>query len=167
MRVGAPVMPRAWGLPVVIAALAALAVAVMGSTITAAGPWYHALVQPRWAPPEAAFGIAWTAVYLCTALAAVTGWRAMPDRPGADWMIGLFALSGFLNIAWSLLLFRLHRPDWAQIDAVALWMAIAVWIFRVWPRSVAAGLLLLPYLCWVTLAGYLTMTIVRLNGPFG
>jgi tryptophan-rich sensory protein len=160
-------MHRAWALPIVIAALAALAVAVMGATITETGAWYHGLAQPRWAPPEAAYSVAWTAIYLSTALAAVTGWRAMPDRPGADWMIGLFALSGFLNIAWSLLFFHLHRPDWAEVEVVALWVSIAAWIYVVWPRSILAALLLLPYLGWVTFAGYLTMTIVRLNGPFG
>jgi benzodiazapine receptor len=158
---------RAWGLPIALAALAAGAVAVMGATITEPGPWYHALAKPRWAPPDAAYAVAWTAIYLCTAFAAVTGWRAMPDRSGADWMIGLFALNGFLNIAWSLLFFRLHRPDWAVVEAVAWWVAIAVWIYLVWPRSIGAGVLLLPYLGWVTFAGYLTMTIVRLNGPFG
>ena len=160
-------MHRTWGLPIVIAALATLAVAVMGATITEIGPWYHGLAQPRWAPPEATFGVAWTIIYLCTALAAVTGWRAMPDARGADWMVGLFALNGFLNIVWSLLFFRLHRPDWAAVEVIALWVSIAVWIYVVWRRSLVAGLLLLPYLAWVTFAGYLTMTIVRLNGPFG
>lgn len=160
-------MQRAWGFPIAIAALAALAVAVMGATITETSPWYHGLVQPRWAPPDAAYGVAWTAIYLCTALAALTAWRAMPDRPGADWVIGLFALSGFLNIVWSLLFFHLHRPDWAVVEAVGWWVAVALWIYLVWPRSLTAGVLLLPYLGWVTFAGYWTMTIVRLNGPFG
>lgn len=158
---------RSWALPIVIAGFAAFVVAVMGATITEIGPWYRGLAQPRWAPPEAAFGAAWTGIYLFTAMAAVTGWRAAPDRSGAEWMIGLFALSGFLNIVWSILLFRLHRPDWAAVEIVALWVSIAIWIYVVWPRSIAAGLLLLPYLAWVTFAGYLTMTIVRLNGPFG
>lgn len=167
MKLGAPVLHRAWGLPILIAALAASAVAVMGATITEIDPWYHGLVQPRWAPPEAAYSVAWTAIYLCAALALVTGWRAMPDRRGAEWMIGLFALNGFLNIAWSLLVFRLHRPDWAAVEVVAWWVSTAVWIYIVWPRSITAGLLLLPYIGWVTFAGYLDMTIVRLNGPFG
>lgn len=158
---------RSWGLPIVIAGLMAAIVAVMGSTITEIGPWYRSLLQPRWAPPEAAYGVAWTAIYVFTAMAAVTGWRAMPDQSRADWMIGLFALNGFLNILWSFLFFRLHRPDWAAVEVVGLWMSIAIWIYLVWPRSMSAGLLLLPYLGWVTFAGYLTMTIVRLNGPFG
>lgn len=160
-------MHRAWGLPILAAAVAAFAIAVMGSTITDTGPWYHGLVKPRWAPPEALYSVAWTVIYLFTALAAITGWRAMPDRQGADLVVGLFALNGFLNILWSLLFFRLHRPDWAVVEVVALAVSIIVWIYVVWPRSMTAGLLLLPYLGWVTFAGYLNLMIVKLNGPFG
>lgn len=167
MRRTPSVVHPAWGLPIAVAACAALLVAVMGGTITEIGPWYHGLVQPSWAPPEAAYGVVWTTIYLITTCAAVTGWRAIPDRHGAEWMIGLFALTGFLNIVWSVLLFRLHRPDWAAVEAVAWWVAIVVWIYTLWPRSLAAALLLLPYLGVVTFAGYLTMTIARLNGPFG
>ena len=54
-------------------------VAVMGATITEIGPWYHGLIQPRWAPPEAAYGVAWTAIYAFTALAG--GHRLARDRP--------------------------------------------------------------------------------------
>lgn len=159
-------MGRAWALPVLVAALAAGMTAIMGATIAELGPWYHALRQPGWAPPDQAYAVGWTAIYMLTALAAVTGWRAMPQGPPSDWLVGLFALNGFLNIVWSLLFFRLHRPDWAVVEVLALWCSIAALIYTLWPRSIAAALLLVPYLGWVTFAGYLDMTIVRLNGPF-
>lgn len=160
-------MGRTWLLPTAIAGLAALAVAIMGATITDIGPWYHQLAQPRWAPPEAAYSVAWTIIYALTALAAVTAWLAIDRRAEQEWLIGLFALNGFLNIAWSLLFFRLHRPDWALFEVLALWLSVLALILFVWRRSMMAAVLLVPYLLWVTLAGYLTMTIVRLNGPFG
>lgn len=163
-------MSRSWAFPILVAAIVAAMVAVMGATITEPGTepgsWYHHLVQPRWAPPDAAYGIAWTAIYALTALAAVTGWRAMPGTREGDWLIGLFALSGFLNILWSLLFFRLHRPDWSVIEAIGLWLSVGALILVTWRRSIPGAMLLLPYLGWVTFAGYLNMTIVRLNGPF-
>lgn len=160
-------MSRAWLFPIVIAAAAALAVAVLGATITDIGPWYHGLVQPRWAPPDAAYGVAWTAIYALTALAGVTGWRAMPTAGESDWLIGLFALNGFLNILWSLLFFRAHRPDWAGIEVFALWLSVAALVLFIGRRSLAGAALLLPYLAWVSFAGFLNFTIIRLNGPFG
>jgi benzodiazapine receptor len=149
-----------------IAGSMALIVAVLGATITDIGPWYHHLVQPRWAPPDAAYGVAWTAIYAFTALAGVTGWLAMPHWRDREWLIGLFALNGFLNILWSLLFFRFHRPDWAVIEVLALWLSIAALIVVTWRWSMTGAMLLLPYLLWVTFAGYLNMTIVHLNGSF-
>ncbi|MHA6720404.1 TspO/MBR family protein [Sphingomonas sp. RS6] len=159
-------MSRAWPLPVLIAALAATIVAVLGASITDTGPWYRSLIQPSWAPPDMAFGIAWTAIFTCTALAGVTGWLSMPDWREREWLIGLFALNGALNLLWSLLFFRLHRPDWALFELLGLWLSIAALIVFVWRRSMTGAVLLLPYLLWVTFAGYLNMYIVKLNGPF-
>lgn len=159
-------MSRAWLLPIVIALIAAAAVAALGATMTEIGPWYHSLVQPRWAPPDAAYGVAWTAIYAFTALAGVTGWLAAENAREREWLLGMFALNGFLNILWSLLFFRLHRPDWAELEAIALWLSVFALMVLIWRRSMAGAMLLLPYLLWVTFAGYLDMTIVRLNGPF-
>jgi len=159
-------MSRAWLFPVVIAFLAASIIAVLGATITEIGPWYHDLVQPRWAPPDAAYGVAWTAIYALSALAGVTGWLAAANWREREWLLGMFALNGFLNILWSLLFFRLHRPDWAMVESIALWLSVAALIVLIWRRSMGGALLLVPYLLWVTFAGYLNMTIVHLNGPF-
>ncbi|WP_341850201.1 TspO/MBR family protein [Sphingomonas natans] len=159
-------MSRSWAFPIVIASFGAAIVALLGATITDIGLWYHSLIQPRWAPADVAYGIAWTAIYACTALAGVTAWLATSHWVERERLLGLFALSGFLNILWSLLFFRLHRPDWAVIEVLGLWLSIAGLIIIVWPRSMLAAVLLLPYLLWVTFAGYLNMTIVQLNGPF-
>ena len=159
-------MSRSWILPILLAAVAAVLIAVMGATITELGPWYRSLHQPAWSPPDAAYGIAWTGIYALTAIAAVIGWRAMPTTREGDWLIGLYALNGFLNILWSLLFFRFHRPDWAVIEVVALWLSVGALILASWRRSITAAVLLVPYICWVTFAGYLNLVVVRLNGPF-
>jgi len=159
-------MSRAWLFPIVIAGIIAAIVAVMGATITDLGPWYHGLAQPRWAPADAVYGMAWTAIYAFTALAGVSAWLAMPHSNEREWLLGLFALNGFLNIVWSLLFFRFHRPDWAVIEVLGLWLSIAALMVTIWRRSMTGAVLLLPYLLWVTFAGYLNMIVVRLNGPF-
>jgi benzodiazapine receptor len=159
-------MSRAWLFPVLIAGIIATIVAVMGATITDIGPWYHSLVQPRWAPADAVYGVAWTAIYAFTALAGVTAWLAMPNSNEREWLLGLFALNGFLNIMWSLLFFKFHRPDWSVIEALGLWVSVAALIVTIWRRSMTGAVLLVPYLLWVTFAAYLNMIVVRLNGPF-
>lgn len=160
-------MSRPWPLPALLAAAVALAIALLGATITQIGPWYEGLAQPDWAPPRPAYGIAWTLIFACAAAAAVSAWAATPDRRAAELVIGLFALNGFLNILWSLIFFRLQRPDWALAEVVLLWLSVASLVAVCGRYSRAAALLLLPYLAWVGIAGLLNWEVVRLNGPFG
>lgn len=159
-------MSRAWLFPILVAALATAFVAILGATITVTGPWYDSLIQPRWAPPDATYGIAWTIIYSINVVALVTGWHAMRDRAEAEAFIALWAANGFLNILWSLLFFRLQRPDWALVEVIILWLSVGSLIVYSWRRSMTAAVMLVPYLLWVTFAGYLNMMIVRLNPPF-
>ena len=156
-----------WVFPGLMAAVLAAIIALLGATITTTGPWYHGLARPPWAPDDAAWPVAWTAIFALNALGAVTGWLATPTSREREWLLGVWALTGFLTIMWSLLFFRFHRPDWALIEVLGLWVSVAALIVITWRRSMTGAVLLIPYLLWVTFAGYLTMTIVNLNGSFG
>ncbi|RIV85601.1 TspO/MBR family protein [Aurantiacibacter zhengii] len=160
-------MSRSWVMPVIVAALAALGIATQGATITDLGPWYQGLEKPSWTPPGPVFPIAWTVIFALAAWAAVTAWRRAPNARQADWLIGMFALNGFLNILWSLLFFRMQRPDWAFAEVLLLWLSILALVVQCWRQSRLSGVLLLPYLAWVTAAAVLNWSVVELNGPFG
>jgi benzodiazapine receptor len=156
---------RAWK-PVLLAALAALVVAVLGGLMTDIGPWYRELVKPPWQPPDMLFGPVWTLIYALAALAGVRAWEAAPSRAAREWMLALFALNGFLNVLWSLLFFRLRRPDWALWEVGPLWLSVLALVIVLSRWSPRAGWLLSPYLAWVAFAAVLNLAIVRLNGPF-
>jgi len=153
--------------PIAVAAAAAMFVAVLGSTVTDLGPWYESLRKPDWQPPGPAFGIIWTVIYALTAAAAVITWRRAPKGAEREWLIGLFALNGFLNVLWSLLFFRLQRPDWSLIEVGLLWLSVVALIIFTARHTRLAGVLLTPYLIWVSLASVLNFDVVRLNEPFG
>lgn len=159
-------MRRRWK-PILIAAGAALSVAVLGGLMTDIGPWYLQLKQPPWKPPDAAFGPIWTTIFALAAAAGVIGWRRAPSRHDAEWMIGLFAANGFLNVFWSLLYFRLHRPDWALYEVPFLWLSVLALIVVLQRYAKPSAWLLAPYLVWVSIAAVLNWTTVQLNGPFG
>ncbi|MBH5321979.1 TspO/MBR family protein [Aurantiacibacter sediminis] len=160
-------MSRSWILPVTLAGLAALVVAAIGGTITDLGPWYQGLEKPDWTPPRLAFPIAWTTVFALTVISFVTAWRNAPSTKASDTLIGLFAANAFLNILWSLLFFRVQRPDWAFYELIVLWVSILAMMIYCWRLSRMASVLLLPYIAWVSAAGLLNWQIVQLNGPFG
>jgi tryptophan-rich sensory protein len=151
--------------PILAAAVAATLVAALGSTMTELGPWYRSLAKPHWQPPDWLFGPAWTLIFALAALSAAFAWRDAPrDR---HWTVALFAVNAALNVAWSALFFRFHRPDLALAEVALLWLSILVLVVYLWRRSRPAGVLLLPYLAWVSFASLLNYEIVRLNGPFG
>lgn len=151
---------------VLVAALAAISVAVVGGTLTDTGPWYKALEKPYWTPPDLAFGAIWTVIFALAAISGATAWRATDQLSKREWVLGLFALNGFLNVLWSLLFFRLERPDLALLEVVPFWLSIGVLMGVLWPTSRTASLLLAPYLAWVSLASLLNYEIVHWNAPF-
>ncbi len=159
-------MARCTLTPVAVGIGAALLVAGVGSTMTDLGPWYRALRQPAWSPPDWAFPVGWTTVYAFTVAAGVTAWRAAHRGGERTRLVTLFAFNAFLNMLWSLIFFRLHRPDWALGEVAVFWLSIVLLIVVAARRSAAARLLLVPYLAWVSFASALNAAVVVLNPPF-
>ena len=123
--------------------------------------WYATLAKPTWNPPNWIFGPVWTALYISMAVAAWLVWR----KGGLwQWPLALFAVQLALNAAWSWLFFGFHMPGAAFVEIVALLAAIVATTIAFWPKSMAAGILMLPYLGWVAFASVLNFTIWRLNG---
>lgn len=160
-------MSKTWILPAILAAVAAAIVAILGATITDLGPWYQSLEKPGWHPPDALFPIGWTLIYAFNTYAVVAAWRAAPTPKVSDTIIGLFALNAFLNITWSMIFFRIQRPDWAFVEVLLLWLSILALVVYCGRYSKTSALAFLPYLIWVTFAGALNWAVVDLNGPFG
>ena len=163
----ARVSPMHWR-AMLTAAFAACVVAGLGAFVTDLGPWYYHLAEPPWKPPDWLFGPAWTFIFAMAALSGYLCWSRGPRySPNTARVLALFTLNAILNIAWSVLFFRLHRLDWALVEVALLWLSIAALMVLVARSSTLASWLLLPYLAWVSFAGMLNLALVRLNGPTG
>jgi translocator protein len=137
-----------------------------GAAITDLGPWYKALTLPHWQPPGPVFGIIWTTIYVLASIAAVLGWRTVNTKDVAIKFLGVFGVNCVLNLMWSFLFFRMHRPDWALYQVGFFWLSILALILYVGSRTKVGGALLVPYIVWVTIAVFLNYEVVVLNGPF-
>lgn len=153
--------------PTIVAAVAALAVAIVGGLATRIGPWYESLEKPWFNPPNWVFGPVWTIIYALAVASAARGWVACRTSRERAWLLSLFFINGVLNVVWSLLFFTVQRPDWALAEVTTLWLSVLSLIIFQGKRDKWAGRLLWPYLFWVSFAGFLNMRIVALNGPFG
>lgn len=158
--------PGARWRPVAAAALSATALGALGALTTELGTWYYGLHKPSWQPPDWLFGPAWTLIFALAALAGVIYWRREPKREQRLQILAAFALNAFLNTLWSLMFFRLERPDLALDEVGFLWLSILLLIVLLKRRSSTAAWLLVPYLVWVTFASALNWKIVQLNAPF-
>lgn len=142
------------------------AVSVIGQNLTDLGPWYQALKQPPWKPPDWSFGVIWTSVFVLIVVGGVLAWRKTLHPAQRVQIVALLAINSMLHMLWSLLFFTVKRPDWAMIELIFLWLSIAALILTFWKISRLAAILLLPYIGWVTIAGFLNYANVQLNGPF-
>lgn len=124
--------------------------------------WYAALHKPSWNPPAWLFGPAWTLLYITMAVAAWLVWREGGWKAQGR-TLGLFLLQWLLNALWTPLFFGLHRPGLAFAEIILLWLAIAATLVSFWRVRQVAGVLLVPYLAWVSFAAALNFTIWRLN----
>ena len=140
------------------------AAAGIGGAITTPkiATWYATLAKPTWNPPNWIFGPVWSALYFCMAVAAWFVWR-QEGFTGAKFPLALFGTQLVLNVLWSCIFFGLEMPGLAFVEVLLLWTAIAATMVTFWQRSSVAGILLLPYLAWVSFASVLNLVIWRMN----
>lgn len=124
--------------------------------------FYAQLVQPTWAPPAGVFGPVWTTLFAMMSIAAWLVWRSGGVRKNrVAIMIFLTQLS--FNALWSWIFFAWHLGALALIEVIALWILILATIVSFWRVSPLAGILLVPYLLWVSFATALTYSLWQLN----
>ena len=143
--------------------LAAFAAAAVGGLASASAPeFYRELVRPAWSPPGWLFGPVWSVLYVLMGIAAWLVWRAR-GFAGAAVGLGLFLVQLAFNGLWTWLFFVWHLGGLAFVEILLLWVLIAATVVFFWRVSKLAGLLLIPYLAWVSFASALTLATWRLN----
>lgn len=147
-------------------AFAGFAAATMAAASTGAifkpGDWYEALAKPSWTPPNWAFPVVWTTLYLMITVAAWLVWRAS-GFAGAGLALALWLIQLALNAGWSWVFFGLRRMRAALWEAAALWLSVAATLLAFAQHSALAAILFAPYLLWVSVAVALNREMMRLN----
>ena len=82
---------------------------------------------------------------------------------GVKTAVSVFGIQLALNIIWSLLFFGLRNPFLAFIEIILLWLAILATIMLFYKISKKAGILLIPYLLWVSFAALLNYSVWVIN----
>ncbi|MEM8592685.1 MAG: TspO/MBR family protein, partial [Pseudomonadota bacterium] len=122
--------------------------------------WYfEELRKPNWTPPPWLFPLAWSALYIASAVAAAR----VAGKEGAALASAFWALQIALNTLWSPVFFGLKRLGAAMVALSALWVAVVATAVSFALIDGVAGLLMAPYIVWVSYAGALNFWIWRNN----
>lgn len=125
--------------------------------------WYPTLVKPIFNPPNWIFAPVWTLLYIMMGIAAGLVWTSNTDGKTVQKALGLFAIQFGLNALWSYLFFGLHNPLLALIEIIVLLLLIFDTYTEFKKIDKVAGMLLLPYLAWVSFATILNASLWWLN----
>ena len=125
--------------------------------------WYASLAKPSWAPPNWLFGPVWTILYILIGIALFLVWKEGISRKDVKLAISVFVVQLVLNVLWSVIFFGYNSLLGGLIVIIILWIAILANIIFFYRVSKSAGLLLVPYIVWVTIASYLNYSVYLLN----
>ena len=121
--------------------------------------WYPLLNKPALTPPNGAFPIAWSIIYICMGLSL----GRLIER-GADKTLSvLWGIQLVVNFLWSLLFFAFRNPFLGLIDILLLDILVWIYISRAYRKEKAAALLFVPYFLWLLLATYLNGYVYLYN----
>jgi benzodiazapine receptor len=132
-------------------------------TSSAIPTWYATLERPLLSPPNWIFGPVWTTLYFLMGVAAFLVWKKGFERKDVKVALGVFGVQLALNCAWSIIFFGLQNPAAAFVEIIFLWLTILATIVLFSKISRPAVWFLVPYILWVSFAGYLNYLIWILN----
>lgn len=147
--------------PLLISIAIPLAVGGLSALITKSGMEAFAQVaKPPLTPPDWLFPIAWGILYVLMGIASYLIYKSGQDGLLA---LSLYGIQLVFNFLWSVFFFNMQWYLFSFAWLIALWVLILLTMKEFFKLSKTAGYLLLPYLLWVSFAGYLNFGVYLLN----
>lgn len=124
---------------------------------------YGQLQKPFLSPPAILFPIVWTILYLLMGIGAALIYTKPEKKNYRTVGITLHIIQLTLNFFWSIIFFNLQEYTFAFIWLVILWLVVFSMLANYKKISNTAYLLNIPYIVWLTFAGYLNLAVSILN----
>lgn len=124
---------------------------------------YGDLNKPMFAPPTMLFPIAWTILYLLMGIGAAIIYSKEDYNENRSTGLTLHMTQLILNFFWSIIFFNMGKYYFAFVWLVILWLVVFSMISNYKKISKTAYLLNVPYIVWLTFAGYLNLATAILN----
>ena len=151
--------------PYVISILIPLAVGGLSAWLIRDGmAQYIDMEKPPLSPPAMLFPIVWTILFILMGIgSALVYVNRDKNKETAEGALRIYGIQLAVNFFWSIIFFNMQAYLFAFIWLVLLWVLILIMILEFRKISPVAAWLQLPYLLWVTFAGYLTFAVWLMN----
>ena len=125
---------------------------------------YEQINKSALAPPMILFPIVWGILFVLMGISsAIVYEKRETDKEASQEALKVYALQLAVNFFWTIIFFNMQAYLFAFIWLIVLWVLIILMIIKFKKISPTAAYLQIPYLLWVTFAGYLTLMIYLLN----
>lgn len=121
---------------------------------------YSALLQPPM-PPEWLFPIVGGILYILMGVSAYLVYECDTEEKYIG--LAVYVLQLIFNFLWLIIFFNIRNLLFAFVWLVFLWVLVLAMTISFYKVNKTAGLLQIPYLLWVTFAGYLNIALYILN----
>lgn len=122
---------------------------------------YEAIRKSALTPPSFVFPIVWTILYVLMGISAAMIYQT--ESPKKASALRIYVIQLIVNLVWSFLFFNLQMYGLSFFWLLFLWLLIIAMIASFRTISPTAAILQIPYLIWVTFAGYLAFSVWMLN----
>ena len=147
-----------------IALLFPLAVGVVSGYLTRdAQTMFSVMNKPSLSPPGWLFPVVWTILYVLMGIASYIIYQQGKDREDVKTALSFYIVQLAFNFFWTIIFFNYESYLFAFIWLIVLWNLVLITIIKFNKISRVASYLMIPYLIWVTFAGYLNLGIYMLN----
>lgn len=120
--------------------------------------WYPNLNKSALTPPNIAFPIAWSVIYLLMGLSLGRVLNRGDKKSAVIWMVQLV-----FNFLWSILFFTMRMPLWGFIDILLLDASVVYFMISVSKKDKPSLYMFIPYILWLVIATYLNGYILINN----
>ncbi len=146
----------------IISVLIPLAVGTVAGLLTMGGmEVFNAMNQPPLSPPAWLFPVVWTLLYALMGISSYLIYASESDAKGQA--LTTYGYQLLVNFLWPVFFFNFGWYFFSFLWLVLLWILVAKMILEFGEISKIAALLNVPYLLWLSFAGYLNLGVWLLN----
>ena len=122
---------------------------------------FNIIKKPPLSPPGILFPIVWSILYIMMGISSYLVIES-ESKLKIKWII-IYSIQLIFNFFWSIIFFKLKQYYFAFIWLLALWILVMILINYSKKINKLLSYFLIPYILWMTFAGYLNIGIALLN----